>query len=331
MRTPAAVLVLVLLGCESAEPVASLELSCELQQSSAFSGRALVDLLLVIDRSPAMADLQPSLQRNLPALMTAIGAARGLDARIGVVAADLADGGALLTAPRVAGCQPPDDPFLTYRTRPSGVAATNFNGSLEDATSCIAFLGTGGAPAQPLAAMRLALSSGVNPGFIRPDAYLMVIVLTAGDDPGTEDLDAIHEFLLGIKPQTYILLAAAAVGDASRLQAFTHLAAPWGLYADIRGDFSDLARPFSYYDDGYPHCLVGSIATTPEDLACSVTETSLSPTPVEVALPRCPAARPCWSVRTNSRCGEYFELVIERDEYPGPTELTARCPAVCAR
>jgi hypothetical protein len=70
----------------------------------------------------------------------------------------------------VAGCAPPSDAFVSYKTHLRGPATQNFVGSLGDVLSCIMPLGAGGGPAvRPLDVLGLALD-GRNPGFLRPDA-----------------------------------------------------------------------------------------------------------------------------------------------------------------
>ncbi len=120
---------------------------------------------------------------------------------IGVISSDLGAGnyghqtcevqngdqGKLQTLARVAGCTPPSDPWISFIEGQTNVP----NGSgdpvqdVKDAFACIAQLGTGGCGFEAqLESARRALDPAlnVNPGFIRPGAYLAVIFITDEDD-----------------------------------------------------------------------------------------------------------------------------------------------------
>jgi hypothetical protein len=328
-----ALLALALVGChgESSEP---LELSCELQTLVGQENQLPVDLLFVIDRSPAMADFQTALANNLGWFMETLRFVDGLDLRAGVVAADLADGADLLGEPRIPGCPRPDGSFLRYRARPDGTAATNFDGSLEEAAPCVGLLGASGGTARPLSAVRAALANPVNAGFLRDGASLAIVVLTAGDDPGDEDADALHDSLVALKRPIHFAAAGMA---ATRLLAFTRRFASDGVYTDIRNqDWSDLLRTIGAELQIYlAPCLHGPVDPARAGLDCTFSEvTGDWRTPLtETLLARCPGPRPCWSLRVNPGvCSAGLEVVVVRDEYLARgTSLVARCPALCAR
>ena len=70
--------------------------------------------------------------------------------------------------------------------RSGATRSTNFSGAYEETFACLGDLGAADcAPAQPLAAARRFLTGAAQPGwegFLRPDAYLMIVVVTAQDD-----------------------------------------------------------------------------------------------------------------------------------------------------
>ncbi len=174
------------------------------------TGRSL-DLLFVIDSSPAMRAHRESLATNTRGFMNVLATLeRGLPSvHIGVVSADLGTTGALddVAGARVgarhggAGIQsrPRDrctgrgdagafrrianvdgaylvDLILADRTRPH-----NYTGLLTDVFAELARVGDDGCElVQPLEAMRRALRS--DPSFLRPSAFLMVVFVTAQDD-----------------------------------------------------------------------------------------------------------------------------------------------------
>ena len=323
MRAPTVLLSLALLGCERPEPLT--ELSCEIESRFWQPSNFTVDLLFVIDRSPAMAPFLPALERNLPALMDVL-QSRILDLHVGVVASDLAEDGALIA--------PPGGNFLQYRDRPDGFAA-NFDGQLGDALSSIGLLGAEGTlPSRPIAAMRRALSNPANAGFVRDQAFLVVVILSAGDDPDTDDLEATRVFLSTVKSSPWhIEMDILSDPAASRLRALgSHYR---GVFTSIyQQDFTDLVSNLVAVLDPYfpPPCLPGDA----DAMGCTVSEVRGDPSfhVEETLLPACPGPRPCWSVRENpTRCDSGgFEVVVERDEYASPgVRVQARCPAVCAR
>jgi hypothetical protein len=163
-----------------------------------------LDLLFVIDNSPAMAPQRAKLLESYRRFIQVLEAARGglPNVHIGVVTTDVgtrgaydpgpgpsigtgdgsctADGdrGALRRAPSV------DGNFLSDIVRPDGTRERNYTGSLADAFVQLADVGAAGCTyARPLEAMRRALvGNPANVGFLRRDAPLAVVLLTNGDD-----------------------------------------------------------------------------------------------------------------------------------------------------
>jgi hypothetical protein len=163
-----------------------------------------LDILFVIDDSGSMAEEQASLAANFDRF---IGVLENLEGglpniHLGVVSTDLGaggwaiagcegdgGGGRLQSAAR-GDCAPPDGAFIRDIALADGTRDRNYAGSLAETFSCIAQLGTAGCGfEQPLEAMRRALDGSVpgNAGFLRPDAFLLVVFITDEDDCSTAD------------------------------------------------------------------------------------------------------------------------------------------------
>jgi hypothetical protein len=142
-----------------------------------------VDILFVVDDSAGMGGFQAGLMGNATDLFDGLEDA-GADYRVGVVSTDVDTapytvpycenlGGLLQSTARTPPCETPPDPWLT----PTNVLNPG------EAFRCIATLGEQGCGfEQPLEAMHLALSDAINPGFIRSDARLIVVLFTNEDD-----------------------------------------------------------------------------------------------------------------------------------------------------
>jgi len=170
-----------------------------------------VDLLFVIDNSNSMEQEQKNLKANFPKLIEALRTPKLNNkipnVHIGIVSTDLGAGnynlpscettggdkGKLLNTPRIAGCTPPKDPWISYDE-----GTTNIPGGgkdpikkVKDAFSCIAEIGLNGCGfEQPLESSRRALdpAMNINPGFLRnnprknEDALLAIVYITDEDD-----------------------------------------------------------------------------------------------------------------------------------------------------
>jgi hypothetical protein len=175
-----------------------------------------LDLLFMIDNSLSMQPLQDKLAKNLPVLVQGLTALPGglPDIHIAVVSSSVWPG---LTD--VQGCRPGDVDNGAFRHtfNPTGIAnhpecnglmlngnfikaeagqAPNFTGPIETVFGCIALLGqTGCGFEYQLGSIQLALDPqqpiAGNAGFLRPDAYLGIVLLTNEDDcsaPSTSHL-----------------------------------------------------------------------------------------------------------------------------------------------
>jgi hypothetical protein len=178
-------ILVVLFSCADRE-VSAVEPRAEREaQQQVAPVRPPADILFVIDNSGSMKEEQASLIANFPRFIDVLeGIEGGLpDLNIGVVTTDLGsdnevcgdgEGGRLRSSPGT--CSGPLGKSYI------NTVEANYAGTLEEAFSCVADVGTGGCGfEQPLEASRLALS-GINPGFLRDGAILAVVFITDEDD-----------------------------------------------------------------------------------------------------------------------------------------------------
>jgi hypothetical protein len=161
-----------------------------------------VDMLFVVDDSPETRLMQDNLVRNFPVFMTRLMDPPGLpDLHIAVISTDMGAGDG-----SIGGCDAYGGKNGIFQFQARGACTTsglapgatfiaddgtnrNYTGSLSDVFGCIAALGESGCGFEhQLAAITRALGADGSPapaenqGFLRPDAFLMILVLTNEDD-----------------------------------------------------------------------------------------------------------------------------------------------------
>jgi len=162
-----------------------------------------VDMLFLVDDSSSMRLSQDNLNRNFPTFMTTLqNAPQGLpNVHVAVISSDMGAGdgsvsgcdttggknGIFQYAPRGTCTASGLDANATYISDIGGVR--NYTGNLETVFSCIAAIGeTGCGFEHQFAAILRALGAdgraapAENQGFLRPDAYLAIILITNEDD-----------------------------------------------------------------------------------------------------------------------------------------------------
>jgi hypothetical protein len=207
-----AALALASAGCDErqavvASPMSGDELFALTAAWPAFfqSTNPKVDILFMVDNSPSMSPLQQRLVAGFSQFMTALQNLPGgvPDFHLGVVTSDLGagptsvtsqcrpggDNGRFQTLPRnPATCQNgqlnPGQNFLIGSNDPG---TSNFTGDLTDAFGCLALVGDQGCGFEhQLASVRRALDPAQAPvenaGFLRPEAFLAVVLVTNEDD-----------------------------------------------------------------------------------------------------------------------------------------------------
>ena len=165
-----------------------------------------IDIVFLIDKSPTMADEQAALTANFPRFMQILSQIEGgiPNIHVGVISQDIGaggmavggncsgagDNGNLLATPRISGCTPPNGNFISDVEGAAGQPRVkNYTGTLEQTFSCIATLGpTGCGFEQHLGSLKKALVGNANnASFLRPDAFLAIIIISDEDDCTARD------------------------------------------------------------------------------------------------------------------------------------------------
>lgn len=165
-----------------------------------------LDILVMVDDSPSTQDKTNNLRASFPALVNVLDGLPGgrPDLHIGVITSDVGTKGFADATPgptvgggigmcagtgkagtlQTQGSVAVTGKFLSDVASGNG-RVVNYTGTLSDAFSAIASVGAAGCGfEQPLHAIQLALSPDKteNAGFLRPDANLLVLVLSDEDD-----------------------------------------------------------------------------------------------------------------------------------------------------
>jgi len=159
-----------------------------------------LDLIFMIDNSGSMKEEQAKLRKNFPVFINTLRAIPGglPNVHIGIVSSDVGAGNVFISGNPA--CNRPGGDKGEFQAKAGcGLDGTgnfiislnndtmkNFTGKLEDVFSCMADLGTGGCGFEhQLQSVRVALAENVTPknaGFLRPDAFLAVVLITDEDD-----------------------------------------------------------------------------------------------------------------------------------------------------
>ncbi len=186
-----------------------------------------LDLLFLIDDSPATASFQLNLANNFPRFIDVLSSMPGglPSLHIGVATPDMGTRGEDGQPPGLAVGQGDGscagfgkdgvmqlggvvvngtDKFISDLANPDGTRQRNYTGNLTDVFAQMAKVGARGcAFEQHLAAVKRALTNPANAGFLRPEAYLGVIIIADEDDCSLE-----HSSLLTNDPMAVNTLGA---------------------------------------------------------------------------------------------------------------------------
>jgi hypothetical protein len=198
-----------------------------------------IDVLFVIDDTPGIAPYAETVATGIVAMADQLAALPEKDPtslHVGVVRAGRCDAGTRGAACGVAG----GEQFLRAEWCEM---VTNFPGALTDALPCMADAGTTNcAPAQPLAVAIDALATQPRPGwegFLRPDAYLMVVVIAAGDDASAQAPLDLAKSIKGLKADpsqtsaSVIVPRSCAASNPTRLTEFVNQFGANGILVDL--------------------------------------------------------------------------------------------------
>jgi len=286
-----------------------------------------VDILFVIDSSPAMAAVE---DRVRSAISDVASVAEGRlvgprsDVHVGVITADPSDGGILRRTALFDGA------YLIDR-KTTAASHNNYPGSFAPAVLDLTDVGMAGSTeSQPLEALRTALSGNAhNEGFLRPDATLAIVILTAQDDASPGELADYAAFLRGLKTDEDDVMLAVAGTDAScggtanpRLQSFA--GARFTTLCD--GDLSYFVFTNACVPDStgsFPEpCLYADLLDT--DPATPGIQADCQASDTGGAYGACADGNPtpCWRTWSNANiCGDDLQFTIDRGDADPPSTL----------
>jgi len=220
-------LLVVLSACHEAPPFSGETCGREVGRVAPVWQRPAFDVLVVLDRSPSMAEHTSGVAAFARTTATVLETLAGgvPDLHLAVVTSDLdaGDAGAFQGGARCG----LDGAFLRARELTAGGVGGNFPDGLDDALACLYDVPLSTSPvSQPLGAAVRALdgSRPGNAGFRRDDAVLLVVVVTASDDAtaapagGLADVAAlVAQLETHVVDRRLLVVASIAPSQAPRL------------------------------------------------------------------------------------------------------------------
>lgn len=181
-----------------------------------------VDVLWVIDNSPEMAPFQADVAANLAAFLD-LALAEQIDFHLGVTTMS---GGCPVGGPV---------PGTLYSSGTTPQVLTPSTPNLAQAWANNVNVGTCNGVDRGLQAAELALWPGANPGFLRQDAELVVVFVSANPDQSPETTTYYYNYLISIKGfrNSNMFAAHAIVGDAGGCSIPGGGAADGSRYTDL--------------------------------------------------------------------------------------------------
>lgn len=160
--------------------------SSQFQQAATFVPRKL-DVLFVMDNSGSMSSSQTKLANNFPSFINYF-KSKGYDFRLAVTTSDAYYGDQFVNS-GCSLCNPQQTQFRSGVT-PAIRVIENSTANLESVFSSNIQVGTSGSGDERVfSSFRAALSSSLNVGFHRPDAYLSVILISDEEDFSHDDIN----------------------------------------------------------------------------------------------------------------------------------------------
>lgn len=210
------VVVIAIAGCTNHDPVEPQVTAGVIQKRFPIGVNRRIDVLFVIDSSPAMRPHADTVRANLGRFVDILRAqpAGFPNLRLGVVTADVAtDDGVLRGTQDLLGH------FVVDFVGPDGNRVRNYDGDLAGVFARLAAVGTDGATATPLAAIERALENPANRTFVRDEAFTAVFVISATDDDPLVG-ERVATFLKGLHADPSKVIVGGALGDGAGIPAF---------------------------------------------------------------------------------------------------------------
>jgi hypothetical protein len=312
-----------------------------------------VDLLFVVDDTPAAVPYREAILKGIDDMTSAlVDTSPPLSLHAGVVRA----GGCDASTRGVTCAVQSAEQFV--RTEWCNTI-TNVSGALPETVTCLADLGAENcAPATPLSAALQALEGTPRPGwegFLRPDAYLMLVVISAEDDASGQsgalsaivDVAARTKSLKGDPSAVLVSMIGSeacveGVPGRSRLCQFADQFGANGLYLRLgSGSLAPAVQRLTENTNiGLRSPCIANVRDVDADAPglqpnCTVTRSSLDATGALVtsSLPTCDGNQlPCWSMGPTIECsggGEVgYPVDIQSEStwcFDGATTFTIEC------
>ena len=344
-------------GCgDSLAPVVCDGRGCATQVSTRKRFQAAynrkLDILFVVDDTPAIAPQLDTVATGIAAMAPSLTDTRQpYSLHVGFVRAGRCDAS---TRGAACGVAAPTQ-FLTSEWCNT---ISNQTRAFADTFACLGDFGAASCgPAQPLSAAAQALAGSPRPGwegFLRPDAYLMIVVISGSDDASDEsgsptDVITTAALIKSLKQDpSQVLVSIIGPGDcgavtAPRLTQFGQQFGANGLIIGLcAGAFpAALERVTSYTSSSLlPPCIRNVRDTDPAtpglQADCTFEDSARAPdgSYATSRLPSCDqSAPPCWRLSPGGQgCSDGWAIEIERAPdwcYEAGTSITLEC-LVCA-
>jgi hypothetical protein len=341
-------------GCDGSLPPCANG-SCGMQVSTHATTPSIVnrkvDILFVVDDTPAIAPHRDAIATGIADIArTLTNAPQAISLHAGFVRAGSCDA---TTRGAACGIRAPEQ----FARAEWCNTMTNVPGTLADAFSCLADLGAGDcAPAQPLSAALAALTGSPRAGwegFLRRDAYLLIVVVAAEDDASAQggtptpvaELAARAKSLKADPSQVLVSAigpGGCAAGDVPgpRLLEFVQSFGANGLYVGLCGEplTAAVQRVGEFTNQGLAPPCVANVRDTDVVMPgvqpnCTLVRISAdaSGRTVSTVIPSCDdGAPPCWRLLPGTCSGGASGYVASIDSRPDwcletPSTFTIEC------